>query len=72
MAEITRTGDFVLHAEVEPIERPQGHYCFTLLTQWLTAKNPDERRTLARFTCDRPGLEALRATINHCLDKEPT
>ena len=68
MTIITKTDDFILYVEVEPVELVAGHHCVTLRTQWLTAKNPDERRTKASFTCDRPGLEALRATITRCLD----
>lgn len=63
MTEIIRAGTYVLHAEITPIEALPGHYSFELLSQVLTAKNPNERRQLVQFTCDKGELKALADLI---------
>lgn len=67
MAKIISTDSYVLHAEITPTEVPAGHYSVELLSQVLTARNPNERRRLVQFTCDKSGLNVMADLIASAL-----
>lgn len=67
MTEIIRNDTYVLHAEITPAAVLPGQYSVELLSQVLTARNPDERRRLVQFTCDKGGLDALAGLVASAL-----
>jgi hypothetical protein len=61
---IFESENFILHSEITPLKHPPGHYSFELLTQWLGAKNPDERRRIVQVTLSGAQLDSLAAHIH--------
>lgn len=58
-------GDYLLHAQVAPVDSPANGYCLTITSQLKSARNPNEEqvRFLACMTQDQ--LQNLGNLI-HC------
>lgn len=63
MTVILKTGDYTLHAEVTPLERPAGHYSLHFSSQLSTAQDPSAHRTLYQFTGGGESLRKLATEI---------
>jgi hypothetical protein len=64
-----RAGDYILSADIQPLDRPSGQYHLVFRTQLLSAKVPSEQLTAFSFTGDAQSLLALRDLIDLALQE---
>lgn len=56
------------HAEVLPLQRPEGAYSLSIQTTWAEAGAPHAKRQVLQVTTDADGLQALAGLIARALD----
>lgn len=71
MSTIFKSGTWLLNASVTPLLHPPNHFHLRLTSRLLSAKRPDEQRTLFNLTADRATLMALANTIDAALNESP-
>ena len=65
---LAASGSYVESLELKTIEAEPQLVEFVIRTQWLTAKNPDEKRVKSRTCIERSALFDIRHAIDRFLE----